>query len=277
MPSAFFAATLIGLLAGLIGLGGGEFRLPVLVALCGLTTHAAVPMNLVVSFITLAAALATRAGTLTFAPVLAIGDVTAALAVGGATGAALGASWLARLSDHHLERAIGWLLAGIGILLVGEAFLETGLSVVSLDGSAVRIMVGLLFGVIIGAVAALLGVAGGELLIPTLFFVFGADITTAGTASLVISLVTVASGLWRYGRLDLLPRRPELMAVALPIGAGSIVGAALGGIAVGWIAPGVLKLVLGAVLVIAAIKTFRKSSSAPPRDRLALQGGTRRR
>ena len=45
---------------------------------------------------------------------------------------------------------------------------------------------------------SLLGVAGGELLIPTLIFVFGADIVTAGSASILISLCLISVGLWRY-------------------------------------------------------------------------------
>ena len=45
------------------------------------------------------------------------------------------------------------------------------------------------------SVAGLLGVAGGELLITTLLFMYGADIRTAGTASLMISLVTVANAI----------------------------------------------------------------------------------
>jgi uncharacterized membrane protein YfcA len=273
VPAAFFAAILIGLLAGLVGLGGGEFRLPVLVALCGLSARAAVPMNLIVSFITLAVAFAARAGTLTLIPVLAIGDIVAALAIGGAIGAASAARWLARLSDHRLERAIAWLLAGIGALLIGEAFIDASTRLTPIDGAA-RVVVGLLLGVAIGAVAALLGVAGGELLVPTLLFVFGVDVTTAGTASLLISLVTVTSGLWRYGRLGLLPRRPELMAVALPMGAGSVVGAALGALAVGWVAPAVLKLILGTVLIVAAIKTFWRKRIAATKapDPLAQEG-----
>jgi len=40
---------------------------------------------------------------------------------------------------------------------------------------------------VIGLVSSVLGVAGGELIVPTLVFGFGADIKTAGTASLLIS------------------------------------------------------------------------------------------
>ena len=59
-------------------------------------------------------------------------------------------------------------------------------------------MAGVLFGLGIGLISSLLGVAGGEVIIPTLIFAYGADIKTAGTASLLISLPTVAVGIARY-------------------------------------------------------------------------------
>src|SRR5260370_5385196 len=80
-------ALLIGGIGGLIGLGGGEFRLPILVALIGFTARAAVSMNQILSLVTLVTALIVRwhAGSLigvgAFAPAviaLGIGGVTAA-------------------------------------------------------------------------------------------------------------------------------------------------------------------------------------------------------
>ena len=55
-------------------------------------------------------------------------------------------------------------------------------------------------GFAIGVVAALLGVAGGELLIPTLILLFGADIKLAGSLSLAVSLPTMLVGFARYSR-----------------------------------------------------------------------------
>ena len=49
-------------------------------------------------------------------------------------------------------------------------------------------------------VASLLGVAGGELLIPTLILLFGADIKLAGSLSLAVSLPTMIVGFTRYSR-----------------------------------------------------------------------------
>ena len=45
-----------------------------------------------------------------------------------------------------------------------------------------------------------MGVAGGELLIPTLMLLFGADIKLAGSLSLAVSLPTMLVGFARYSR-----------------------------------------------------------------------------
>ena len=49
---ALACALVIGGVGGLIGLGGGEFRLPVLVGLLGFAARAAVPMNQLLSLVT---------------------------------------------------------------------------------------------------------------------------------------------------------------------------------------------------------------------------------
>jgi len=54
---AFFYSVPIGGLAGLIGLGGGEFRLPVLTQVIGFSPWAAIPLNLLISLATLSFAL----------------------------------------------------------------------------------------------------------------------------------------------------------------------------------------------------------------------------
>jgi uncharacterized protein len=246
----------IGVLGGLIGLGGGEFRLPVLTSGFGYSARAAVPMNLIVSLITLATSLAIRAETLSFAPVGPYVVEVAALGVGGMVGARWSARLLTRLSDHRLEYAIAALLAAIGVLLIVEAFLPAGPAGLVTRDPVWLTLSGVLLGLAIGAVAALLSVAGGELLIPTLLFVYGVDIRTAGTASLMISLVTVASGLWRYGRLGALPGRDAVRTVAVPMGIGSIVGAIIGGMLVGILPVPFLKVFLGLVLIAAASKGF---------------------
>src|SRR5262249_12816564 len=87
-----------------------------------------------------------------------------------------------------------------------------------------------------------------------MMFIFGADIKTAGTASIVISICVVTSGLWRYWRLGTIETRLGARRIVSAMSAGSLIGAALGGIAVGF-APGVvIKDLLGCGFIAAAAK-----------------------
>jgi uncharacterized membrane protein YfcA len=100
-----------------------------------------------------------------------------------------------------------------------------------------------------------LGVAGGELLIPALVLIFGADIKTAGSASILISLGVVLVGLWRYWRVDAIPCGRGAQRITTAMAAGSIIGATLGGVAVAYAPVAFLKVLLGCVLLAAAGKT----------------------
>ena len=67
---AFAYAVPIGVLGGLIGLGGAEFRLPVLAGPLGYSARQAVPLNLAISIVTLTVSLVIRGQTLSLTPVV---------------------------------------------------------------------------------------------------------------------------------------------------------------------------------------------------------------
>ena len=253
---ALGCALLIGGIGGLIGLGGGEFRLPILVALIGFTARAAVPANQILSLITLVTALVVRWHTGALVGVGAFAPVVIALGLGGVTAAWFAARLLPRVSDHRLERAIAVLLMTIGLLLIGQRFLPAGLPALVPAEPGWQIVAGIALGLCIGTASTFLGVAGGELLIPTLIFVFGVDIRTAGSAVLFVSIPTVCMGLFRYSRMRLLPSHSTLLRIGLPMGIESLVGAAAGGAFAGSTSAEVLKLLLGLILIAAALKAF---------------------
>lgn len=72
----------------------------------------------------------------------------------------------------------------------------------------------------------------------------------------MISIVTVASGLWRYGRLDALPDQQAMRTVAAPMGFGSILGAFAGGMLAGILPVPAVKVFLGIVLIVASTKNM---------------------
>jgi uncharacterized membrane protein YfcA len=191
LAPAFAVGTVIGTLGGLIGLGGAEFRLPLLIGVFGFGALEAVIVNKAMSLIVVASALPFRAANVPWGAVTAHWAVIVNLLAGSLAGAWFGAGWATRLQSQTLCRVIAAMLVMIALVLVvghdprgGHPPLEV----------AALIVAGMIAGAAIGVVAALLGVAGGELLIPTLLLLFGCDIKLAGSLSLAVSLPTMLMG-----------------------------------------------------------------------------------
>lgn len=224
---AVLYGTPIGALGGLIGLGGAEFRLPVLKAAFHRPTRQAVALNLAVSLLTLLASLAIRMSVAWPAGLVAWLPVLGSLVAGSMVGAYVGAAHAGRIPVDRLEQWIVLLLVVIGLALIAEGIFPLR-SVGIPDALVVRVPAAIGFGLGIGIISSLLGVAGGEVIIPTLVLAFGADIKTAGTLSVMISLPTVSVGIWRHAR-RVRYEVGDLRGLVLPMGLGSIAGALLGG------------------------------------------------
>lgn len=253
----------VGVAGGVIGLGGAELRLPYLVGILRLTPHQAVPVNLAVSLFTIAAAIPARFAALRSANLEAFAVVTAAIAVGAVIAAYLGVGWLRRLSPQALSRTIFVLLIILGIGMIAEAFIDLAPVGLLPSDTATRIVAGLMFGFLIGGISSVLGVAGGEVIIPTLVLGYGVPVKSAGSLSMLISLPTVLTGIVRHGRAGAYADRALMMTVILPMGLGSAIGAALGGLLVGLVPAAIIKIGLGVLLVWSAWKIFAHQARHP--------------
>lgn len=254
----FVAGSLIGTLGGLIGLGGAEFRLPVLVGVFRLGTLEAIILNKAISLVVVAAALLFRAGTIAPSTLVEHWLVVVNLLAGSLIGAWWAAGHAITLTRKWLNRSIMVLLVGLSLVMLVEAW--TG----GHEGSAplfepgpLRFLAGLLAGLVIGMVAAFLGVAGGELLIPAIVLLYGLDIKLAGSLSLLVSLPTMIVGFARYTDADAFKVLREEKQLMGWMTVGSILGAALGGMLLGLVSPRFLMGLLGVILLVSAIKTFR--------------------
>jgi uncharacterized membrane protein YfcA len=254
---SFLFAIPISILGGLMGLGGAEYRLPVLVGVLKYSARRAVPLNLAVSLVTLVVSLFTRLTALPSDTLTPLWPVIAGMTAGAVTSALFGTALAHRVSDRRLEQLILILLVSIGVALLIEGFLPTAGTgfIPTTIGWRVTAAVG--FGLGIGLVSSLLGVAGGELIIPTLLFAFGVDIKTAGTASVLISLPTVAVGLARYARQGAFADRQVFPETIIPMSIGSILGAPIGTLLVGIVSQALLKVLLGIILIVSAMRVFR--------------------
>jgi uncharacterized membrane protein YfcA len=256
---AFGAGGIIGMLGGLIGLGGAEFRLPLLVGLFSFPALEAVILNKAMSLVVVATALPFRAGVVPFADVAGQWPVILNLLAGSLLGAWFGAGWAIRLPAAKLHRVIGILLLLIAVVLVFGHGIVGGHALIA-DGIA-RIMLGVVAGFGIGVVAALLGVAGGELLIPALILLFGLDLKLAGSVSLAISLPTMIAGFARYSRDRSFLVLGRHRAFVVMMAAGSIMGSFIGGQLLGIVPAAVLLPMLAAILLLSAFKMLRHRPS----------------
>ncbi|MBY3120969.1 sulfite exporter TauE/SafE family protein [Rhizobium laguerreae] len=256
LPVAFAGGGIIGALGGLIGLGGAEFRLPLLIGLFNFAALEAVILNKAVSLVVVATALPFRAATVPFSTIAENWPIVVNLLAGSLLGAWFGAGWATRLKSETLYKVIAAMLVAIAVVLVVGHDATAGQAL--LTGVA-QMIAGVVAGFIIGIVASLLGVAGGELLIPTLVLLFGADIKLAGSLSLAVSLPTMLVGFTRYSRdqsFSVLGRNKIFLLV---MAAGSVVGTFIGGLLLGIVPNALLLPALAAILLISAVKVWRHS------------------
>lgn len=78
------------------------------------------------------------------------------------------------------------LLVIMGLLLISESFINFSPTGIAFSSLYIELVVAVFLGVLIGIISSLLGVAGGEVIIPILILVFGIDVKLAGTMSLII-------------------------------------------------------------------------------------------
>jgi len=253
--TVFGCGAAVGTLGGLIGLGGAEFRLPLLISVFGFGALPAVILNKAVSLVVVASSLPFRTTSIPVASVLQRWDVIITLLAGSLAGAWLGAEWATKLKSQTFCRVLAVLLVTIAaVLLWGH---EPRTHTPQLLTGPSLIVVGTIVGFGIGIVSSLMGVAGGELLIPGIVILFGVDIKLAGSLSLVVSLPTMIVGFTRYSRNQsfniIREEWPFLAIMAL----GSLAGAFFGGQLLGAVPVSVLLPLLAGILILSAVKLWR--------------------
>lgn len=252
-PSAFGAGALVGVLGGMIGLGGAEFRLPILLVVFGFAALSAVILNKAMSLVVVAAALPAR---LLVVPPGDLADewtVITNLLAGSLLGAWIGATWAIRMRSATLYKVLAVLLVVIAIVLAANHAGTMEQAELTNEG---RFVAGVVAGVGIGIVAALMGVAGGELLIPTIVLLYGLDIKLAGSVSLAVSLPTMLVAFARYSRDGSFVVLKENGRFVLAMAFGSVFGTVVGGLLLGVVSEALLMPLLCTLLLLSSVKVW---------------------
>jgi uncharacterized membrane protein YfcA len=244
----------IGCLGGLIGLGGAEFRLPFLLKTFDKPAKRAVALNMLISLITVISAIYFRMNNFNISIIYPQILLMLAIIVGSTTGAYYGIDLLTKVSDVMFKKVLLILLLIMGLLLIGESFITFGSAGIIFGSLYVQLIVAIFCGILIGIVSSLLGVAGGEVIIPILILIFGIDVKLAGTMSLIISLPTMIVGITRHTRNKMYTIKSELSSLVVPMGIASIIGALIGTFLLIYAPSQLLKIILGVLLIFTSIK-----------------------
>lgn len=114
---AFSGGAAVGILGGLIGLGGAEFRLPLLIGAFRFAALEAVILNKAMSLLVVASALPFRSEAVPFTDVAVNWPIIVNLLAGSLLGAWLGAGWATRIASRTLYRVIAGMLVVIALAL----------------------------------------------------------------------------------------------------------------------------------------------------------------
>jgi uncharacterized membrane protein YfcA len=238
-----------GVAAGFIGVGGGEFRIPVLVELLKFPLKLAGGVNLVVGLFTVALGALRRWGqhSLTQDDLMLIGI----MGIASLAGAAVGVFGRERMPVRPLRVVVCVYLIVVGIWMLYESFAHAEHVLLEPTGMA-RWILAAVIALAIAVVSGVLGVAGGEMRIPTLLYLFGVPIVEAGTLSLAVSIPTVAAGAFTDRRLGGIPN--SVVRVAVIMGIASAIGVLVGAALVPYASREVIKGTLGVVLLLATVR-----------------------
>ncbi|TLZ77721.1 MAG: sulfite exporter TauE/SafE family protein [Methanobacteriota archaeon] len=215
---AGIAALPIGVVAGVTGVGGGEYRAPVLLALLRNVRWTIAGNLLAGAMIGLSTAILRGA----FSQPLDALVLAAVMVIASMPGAYCGALVARRTPSKWLKLLLAGILVATSLrLLVFESPVPGPFSF----GPA-QVALGLLIGFGLGTISGLLGVAGGEYRIPALILIFGLPTIAAGTISSLVSLPQQVVGFLKHRQLGQATRKTLRLAIIM--GGVGIAGVGLG-------------------------------------------------
>ncbi|MEG6586435.1 sulfite exporter TauE/SafE family protein [Dendrosporobacter sp. 1207_IL3150] len=115
----------------------------------------------------------------------------------------------------------------------------------------ITILVIILTGLAAGVLSGLLGVGGGVILIPAMYFILGIDQHTAQGISLVVIIPTALAGVWRLQKENLIDFK-----IVIYVSIGAIFGALISASLVQTVSTYFLRTGFGLFIIAIGIKTL---------------------
>ncbi|KFI53065.1 sulfite exporter TauE/SafE family protein [Bifidobacterium biavatii] len=229
-----------GILSGLFGIGGGTIIVPALVWLGLSQRHAAAT--------SLAAIVPTSiSGVVSYATGGNVNWIAALLlALGVVVGSQLGSLLLSRLPEVALRWI--WVVFLIFVIIQQVTFTPPREGHIVLHVWSGLFLI--LLGCVTGALAGVLGIGGGAIMMPALSFLFGASDLMARGTSLLVMFPGAISGTvanWKRGIVHLKS--------GLIVGCCAAVTAPLGTMMAGWLTPRAGSLLFAAWLTFLAVRS----------------------
>lgn len=246
----------VGIAAGIVGVGGGEFRLPVLLYILKLPLKVSIAGNLLIGFFTVCVSAIFRLCH----HLIKIENLWLILfmSLGSVIGGYIGAVLVKKINVVLLKYLLTIFLFFVGLNLI----LGTTLTFLIITNSLYltfwqQNVLSVFLGFIIGVISGMFGVAGGEFRIPVLKYVFGLDIKTAGTVSLIVSIPTIFSGFFKHLQFGHLKEKENFI-VCISMAIMSAVGSYFGARYASMLKKEEIEFILGLILIFATIRMVTK-------------------
>ena len=253
----------IGVLSGFTGVGGGEYRAPVLLSLLG-RVRWAIAANLLIGSAVAGFNVLFRQAWRLAPEYLAIGLLLVPLSLPGAY---LGAVLTKRISTPVLKALLAGILVATGLRLI---FFDVRVGgALSFDPATIGLALALGFG--LGLISGLLGVAAGEYRIPALILLFGVPTVFAGTLSSLASIPVQLTGLLKHRSLG--HTGASTFRLGAVMGVASVVGVAVGILLLGRATESFVTQVLGVAMVLAAIQIGWNIRHPHPAEAIGMAEG----
>lgn len=233
-----------GLLAGLLGVGGGLVMVPALIAMVGMDQRRAAATSLVAIVPTAVV------GTTTYG---VQGQVSVPAALLLVTGSLAGVRVGVRLLHRLPTKALPWIFT-VFVLLVGISHqLAAPVREAALVLDAPRAAGLVVIGLVTGVMSGLVGIGGGVVVVPGLQVVMGlGDLLARGTSLLVM----IPTAVW--GSAGNISRGSADLRTGLVLGSAAAAASPLGATAATHLSPRAGTMVFGCFLLVVLVNQLRQ-------------------